>query len=984
MLKKSLLSLAVSASLVGLTGCNISSTTDNSGATPEVQVLKQAAEDAYGTYALFDATNSVLPLGVDLFFADAPDTDGTANVGATGGNPVFDALNDMDGISTLAPIDIAIKGSIDASSIVKGTNVMLVKVPSKADVQSGFVFPNVDNDGDIGYNIADEGEPFVALSAANYEALDLTHFGALLGAENYTTATVQASIGANLTALIALQGTSVNGDYDVSVISLDGGSNNTIRISPTKPLDAKSKYIAIVTNGVTDTGGVALKPSPDYALVKSATDSDGNLTAEASKLAASALVDVSKAINGWESVASAATAASATAFLTGTPGFNPADVAISAAFTTTDPSAVLDAMAYPGAWAPSVITTDAVADAILAAGYATADTNVFPTLAAYEAYLDSITGSTGDKKIYSIPVANGALTAPNAALGGATAYEHPRARAVETILAAPSTALRLTPAQLTASFDTPLTEDVLIGQVALELPQYTVQFDAADSTTFADHWNGNTTVGAVLDGALGQAAGTTPPSDKDGAKNVTYRYPFAMEKSKAVVPLLTFEPQAGSTASCTKPGTGWPVVIIQHGFTSDRSGNLINGSKIADLTCHAVIAMDLPHHGAAPTSAGFGLNIDYAHTTEAATQTPFAAAVASAVATATAGDALDSTILDDLAERHQGFYGVSGVPTPVVYADAEADRVGDSGSLWIRLDNFQRTRDNMRQAVMDLMNLNASLARIDLDGDGNGTDGDSDGYGDTPDLDVTDVKFIGHSLGAIVGTAFISVNNQAAGAAANPNLNVIQSAVLATPGGHLSKLVENSVGIGPSIIEGLAGNDVDQGTSTFESFMKVLQATVDSADPMNFVSDLTAGAADIPTLIVGMYGDLATGGSNPSDLVVPVNGNGLLVAANTYTLADAATPQPDSARNPLTGLDPFLSLIGAENSTGAVTDNKVVSKYNEGGHGTFSSAGTRSASAPDFDSQAAYGEMLTQTVELLTTDAVAGSKTAAVLSAEAP
>jgi hypothetical protein len=391
--------------------------------------------------------------------------------------------------------------------------------------------------------------------------------------------------------------------------------------------------------------------------------------------------------------------------------------------------------------------------------------------------------------------------------------------------------------------------------------------------------------------------------------------------------------------------------------------------------------MDLPHHGAAPTSAGFGLNVDYAHTTEGATQTPFAATVAGAVAAATEAGTLDSTILDDLAERHQGFYGVGGAPTPVVYADAEADRVGDSGSLWIRLDSFQRTRDNMRQAVMDLMNLNASLARIDLDGDGNGADGDSDGFGDTPDLDVTKVNYIGHSLGAIVGTAFISVNNQSV--AGNASLNTIQKAVLATPGGHLTKLVENSVGIGPSIIAGLAGNDVDQGTSTFEGFMKVLQATVDSADPMNFISDLkNVAAADIPTLIVGMYGNLATGGSTPGDLVVPLNGDGLLLTGS-YTLADAATSQPDSARNPLTGLEPMLALIGAENIKGTITDNKTVSKYNEGGHGTFSSAGTRSTSAPDFDSTAAYTEMLKQTIGLLLTGTPTITDTT-VLNAEAP
>jgi len=962
MLKKSLLSLAVTASLVGLSGCNISSTTDSAGSVPQIQLDQQAALAAYGTYAVFDAANSKLPVGIDLIFADAADTDGTANVGADGGNPVYAALNDLDGgISTLAPIDLTMSGAIDPTTVTAGTaasptgTVWLVRLPNAADA------------ADTGTWTLPTG-----LTDANIDALDVTtlsYFFSPLKPDGSAPANAGETVaGMNSTAYGASQLTT--NDFEVSVISLDGGTNNTIRISPKTPLDGKTKYIAVVTDGVKTTAGVALKPSQDYATTKAATDSDGNLTAGASKLASSALVDVSKAINGWESLAIGFMGAVSGGAVTAD------NVAISSAFTTVDPKTVLMSMAYPGYWAPSVITNNTIADAVITAGNlvnpydaGTNPTGIPPAAAVAD----------GAKIPTAVAIANGALTAPGFLPEGATAYEHPRARTVETILAAANTALQVAPSLLTASFDTPLTEDILIGQSAIELPQYTVKFDATDSTSFTDHWAGNTTVGAVLDGALGQEAGTTPPSDADGAKNVTYRFPFAMEKRKAVVPLLTFEPKTSSTGTgsgCgTKPGTGWPVVILQHGFTSDRTGNLINGTKIADLTCHAVVAMDLPHHGAAPTSAGFGLNVDYAHTTEAAAQTPFAAAKAAAVATAQAAvadesnvNALDETILDDLAERHQGFYGVGGSPTPVVYADAEADRVGDSGSLWIRLDSFQRTRDNMRQAVMDLMNLNASIGNIDLDGDPA-----------TTDIDASNVSYIGHSLGAIVGTAFISVNNQSV--AGNSSLNAIQKAVLATPGGHLTKLVENSVGIGPSIIAGLAGNDVDQGTSTFEGFMKVLQATVDSADPMNFISDLKdVAAADIPTLIVGMYGD---GAGAPGDLVVPINANGVLVAADTYTLADGATSQPDSARNPLTGLDPMLTLIGAENIKGTVTDNKIVSKYNEGGHGTFSSAGTRSTSAPDFDSEAAYTEMLKQTIGLLLTGTPTITDTT-VLNAEAP
>jgi len=162
----------------------------------------------------------------------------------------------------------------------------------------------------------------------------------------------------------------------------------------------------------------------------------------------------------------------------------------------------------------------------------------------------------------------------------------------------------------------------------------------------------------------------------------------------------------------------------------------------------------------------------------------------------------------------------------------------------------------------------------------------------------------------------------------------------------------------------------------------VFQATVDSADPMNFIENLKSGSAtsDIPVLVVGMYGN---GSTNPADLVVPVNGEGIMVAADTYVLADASTPQADTARSPLVGLDPMLELLGAENVVDTPADDKFIAKYSVGGHGTFSSAGT-STDATSFDSEDAYAEMLSQTVQLILTDSVATADENSVLISDAP
>lgn len=980
MLKKSLLSLAVTASLVGLAGCDISSTTANSGAKPDLQKQQEEFLANYGTFPIFDPVNSRLPLGIDLIFAAAPSTDGTASVGATAGNPVLEALNDIDGISTIAPIDIPVSGSIDPDSIVKGTNVILVKVPSKADVQANFIFPDVVGTDGTGYNIAGDDEDFEALSPLNYEALDLTHFGALLAAENFAgdAATVTTKLGTNVTFLQALQASSVAGDYEVSVLGLDGGTNNTIRVSPTKPLDPKSKYIVIITNGVENTAGASLKPSPDYAVIKAG---------DASKFASSALVNVSKAVNGWEGIAAAASGANPAAV-----GFDPASVVISAAFTTTDPTAVLKSMAYPGYWAESDV---ALNNATVAEGLITLAKSkgltTDPEVAGLKGAANALgVTDAGDQSIFAAGyLINTALTTD---LGDGIAYESPRNRDYEAI-----TGLVLNADPLIVKNQVPLFalnsdtaalggNKVLVSQGAIELPQYTTTLTDVNQVA---SWEANAVVGGVLDGLNGNDAGTTPPKDNDGSTNVTYRFPFAQEQRKTVAPLMFIEPVdatkatdasydalvAGKAAedsvagitgleqagACARNGDNkWPVIISQHGFTVHRAGTLLMGAQLAQNTCSVVVAMDLPHHGIAPlssdrngndiTNSVLGLTIERNDTTLAAGVAPFAAAVETLVT----ADA--NSLLADLAERHENLYLSGSTPVPMTWGDTKA---GKSGDLYIQLTNFQRTRDNNRQAVMDLLNLNATLATIDIDGD------------DTPDLDVDNVSYVGHSLGAIVGTSFVAVNNDetvqiaanipvvASGGSAKPTLPLIQSAVLATPGGGLTKLLENSGSYGPPILGGLsAAAGIQQGDSAFESFMTTFQATVDSGDPMNFVSDLKSGESSATnTMIIEMIGGgaISSADSDTETTKLPDS----LIALGVYP-ADTVIPNSttaatqETARLPLAGTDPMIELLGSTevDTAGAnQVQSYPVTKFNQGTHGTFSSA----------DSVAVFTEMVTET-----------------------
>jgi len=874
MLKKSLISLAVAASVAGISGCDISSTTSNAGNVPEVQQQNQAAI-ANKTFPLFNPARGQLPFGIDLLFASQSDEsisdankDGTADVGSEYDNPARAATNDLDGISVLAPIDVQFNNSIDPASIEAGGNVFLVKLPNAADVDpNNLILPSV---GDV-TTAADVNTlslatlaPFFAETKPDGTApasqQETVAFLNLFGANDGTP--LSADDPNETDGIIAMQ--PVPGDdYEVDVVGLNGTANNTIRINPLKPLEAKTKYIVIVTTGVKASDGDSITPSPDYESV-SGTD----------PLVSNALAPVRALVQNIETLASTIITKGGT---DNSPLAN--DIAFSAPFTTTDPTAILGAMAAPAAALPAAFNP----------GNALSDTI------------------------------------------------EPQARNFEFI-----------PAGQVPSSTFGLPGDVVISQGAIELPQYVEAF----ATDPNDSWS-----------ALDQS----PVSDLDGTKNVTYRFPFAKEKRNAVVPVLMFEPtRTECTDGTIATGAPWSVVIIQHGFQSDRTGNLINASNIANDSCHAVIAIDLPHHGVG-ADAGDQLAFNVENAVNMST-TPWATAV-DGVITANSGTP-ENTILDELAERHENFYldSETGQTLPMDFDNA----AGGSGTLFIRLDNFQRTRDNMRQGVMDLLNLNATLARIDLDGDGNGADGDGDGYGDTPDLNLADVKYIGHSLGAIVGIPFVSMN-QVALSRGNTNLNSIQSTVMATPGGHMTKLIENSARLSGTFLPGLAAQSegkVVQGKSDFASFMKTFQATLDSADPMNFTAALKS--VGVPTLVFGMYGN---GTTIPSDVVVPITGEGEL-------LADGEA-KPETAENPLTGLAPMLDILDAENVTGTPGGNIYVAKFNEGGHGNFSSAGFNTTEDP-LDSTAAYTEMLNLTVDLLDDNAVTAGKTATVLIPEAP
>ncbi|MEH6451167.1 MAG: hypothetical protein V7765_21055, partial [Oleispira sp.] len=148
MVKKTLLSLAIAVSTAGLTACNISSTGDNNTVAKDQILAGQPGQVPATVSPLFNPARGQLPLATDFLFGFPSNADGSTKFpedadgtlyhagayayaadgntraliapGEAGYNPVLNALNEMDGVSINAELDIPMSGNVDASTVIPG------------------------------------------------------------------------------------------------------------------------------------------------------------------------------------------------------------------------------------------------------------------------------------------------------------------------------------------------------------------------------------------------------------------------------------------------------------------------------------------------------------------------------------------------------------------------------------------------------------------------------------------------------------------------------------------------------------------------------------------------------------------------------------------------------------------------------------------------------------------------------------------------
>jgi dienelactone hydrolase len=285
--------------------------------------------------------------------------------------------------------------------------------------------------------------------------------------------------------------------------------------------------------------------------------------------------------------------------------------------------------------------------------------------------------------------------------------------------------------------------------------------------------------------------------------NVTVANPLPVATSTQTIPLLMTIPNAASGQQ--RPAAGWPVVIVQHGITRNRSDALAVAATFAQAGW-AVASIDLPLHGVDSSSPFY---------IQSATS-PFRTI------------ARERTFDVDLVNNTTSAPGPDG-------------RVDGSGVHFINLSSLLTSRDNTRQGIADLFQLATNLPRVDLNGDG------------APDIDGSRIAFVGQSLGGIVGTSFVTIE---------PTVNV---ATLNVPGGGIARLLAGSPTFGPQINAGLlAGAGLRPGTPDYDRFLLITQTVIDSADPINFAVVQPQAKRVLLQEVVG-----GPNGTPPPDQVVP-------------------------------------------------------------------------------------------------------------------
>ena len=417
--------------------------------------------------------------------------------------------------------------------------------------------------------------------------------------------------------------------------------------------------------------------------------------------------------------------------------------------------------------------------------------------------------------------------------------------------------------------------DVYLG--TLKVPYYgEIPSEAKPKATLTSFWKADVTKPDASAGFLGTAGACGAYAAKltvngialEPSLSTTTCFPIPVKQSDQTIPMLVTVPKG------VKPEGGWPVVIFQHGITRNRADMLAIAPALASAK-FVTVAIDLPLHGIAP--AAVAVNPLYKNQA-------FTVAAPSLITN-------ERTFDVDFANNMTNAQVADGV-------------VDGSGTHFINLPSPITSRDNLRQGAADILVLAKSLPNLNLDGVAGG------------DIDASKIRFVGISLGSIVGTVALGADKG----------KTIGAASLSVGGGAIPKLLDASKSYGPIITAGLAASGIAENTDSYETFMRFAQTLTDSGDPINFA---VAAKTNHPIHLSEVIGDL----------VVP---NSAMAGAASATqdfvgISDFLSGTEALAR--VMGVDQTMAALDVAGITASQQINPtglgVLVKFKQGSHGSL-------------------------------------------------
>jgi len=155
-------------------------------------------------------------------------------------------------------------------------------------------------------------------------------------------------------------------------------------------------------------------------------------------------------------------------------------------------------------------------------------------------------------------------------------------------------------------------------------------------------------------------------------------------------------------------------------------------------------------------------------------------------------------------------------------------------------------------------------------------------------------KYLGTSLGSIVGAYYLAGNTTLNPTAGSPpysqaSLNADMKGLLNVPGGRLAYLVRDSAEIGPAVNAGLAARGIVIGTPAYQQFFLLTQSVVDPADPATLTTPLpNFQSADLlPSRLSGRIAIQEATSTSFSAAGLPLNGDLVIPNSSTRYLGNA-------------------------------------------------------------------------------------------------